>query len=106
MRRISNVEVYRLVEELRNTIVGCRVGNIYQISKNLFSIMFRGREKIEVIIIPGFALFITNYVWKKPEKPTSFAMALRKFVRGLRVLNVYQHDFERIVVFHLGFEKI
>ena len=67
--------------------------------------MKRGKYfKINMFIDPGGLLFLTDKSFNFPMLPHSFAMLLRKYLRNRRVRRVYQHQFDRVLVFEFGHE--
>ncbi len=58
--------------------------------------------KVNLFIEPGGLLFCTDKSFIYPMIPHSFAMLLRKHLRNRRLLNVYQHRFDRILTFEFG----
>ncbi|RLG51798.1 MAG: hypothetical protein DRN96_04405 [Thermoproteota archaeon] len=98
IREISSLELARIVEEIREELIGARVGKIYHIDGGLLSIVLRTREhgRKELLIWPGAAVFVTNSKWIKPQSPSSFAMLLRKYLEGGVIEEVRQEDFDRV----------
>ena len=90
------------MHELQNTIVESRVNNIYQLdSKTLLLKLHKKDESpLQLVMEAGRRLHLTSYMLEKPLKPPEFCMALRKYLRGAWLVNLEQHEFERIVVFH------
>ena len=63
----------------------------------------RGRyARINIFIDPTGLLFITDKNFDFPMMPHSFAMLLRKYLRNKRLLDVYQHQFDRVLVLIFG----
>jgi len=97
---MTSVDVAAVVLELKLTIVGSRVRNIYQINrKTLILKLYKPNEPtLQLLIEAGKRLHLTSYVEKKPVRPPAFCMALRKYVRNSVIVDVQQYMFERIVV--------
>ena len=63
----------------------------------------RGRyARINLFIDPAGIAFITDKNFDFPMMPHSFAMLLRKYLRNKRLLDVYQHQFDRVLVLIFG----
>ncbi|MEM3712717.1 MAG: ribosome rescue protein RqcH, partial [Thermoproteota archaeon] len=101
---LSSIDYLVLARELSRELCGARVDNVYHEPKYgyyLFKFRVEGVVK-RLVAIPGEAVFITRYDYPVPEKPPAHLMRLRKFMQNLRVENVEQHDFDRILVVSLS----
>ncbi|MBO3769444.1 MAG: ribosome rescue protein RqcH [Thermoproteota archaeon] len=101
---LSSIDYLVLARELSRELCGAWVDNVYYEPKYgyyLFKFRVEGVVK-KLIVIPGEAVFITRYDYPVPEKPPAHLMRLRKFVQNLRVENVEQHDFDRILIISLS----
>lgn len=103
MREISSLELARIIEEIRENVIGARVGKIYHIDEKLLSIVLSSREhgRKEMLIWAGVAVFITNSKWTKPRIPSSFAMLLRKHLEGGIIEEIKQEDFDRVLTLRI-----
>ena len=90
-----------VVHELRETVLNSRVGNVYQLDAKTLLFKLRKRDKpvFQLVLEAGKRLHLTSYVVEKPPVPPAFCMALRKYLRTSWLVNVEQHEFERVVVF-------
>ncbi len=96
----SSFDVYEMVEELQD-IVGMRVNTVYQIGHDIRIKLFgKGRKDL---VITNEAFYITRYPRNAPQKPTGFAMQIRKYLKGTFLYRVNQVNFDRIVEFHFGY---
>ncbi len=93
---MSNFDLFFLIPELKDRIVGKVIDNVYQISDDTFVIKMRPGN-VELLLQPGRRIHITNYAIKKPKEPTPLCMALRRRLVDSRVSNIEQVGFERIV---------
>ncbi len=95
---VSSFDVYVVVEELRQRLLGSKVDNIYQVGERLFLLRFRkpGQEPQELVVEAGRSMHTTNYKIKPPKKPPTFCMALRKHLVNSVLKDVVQRGFERI----------
>ncbi len=95
---LSSVDVSVLVKELNVFLNDSRVKNIYQIGNKELKIKLSSRERgvNDLIITPKF-ICLSKYTRPSPETPTSFAMQLRKHLKGSFIKEVRQHKFDRIV---------
>jgi len=95
-KELSSVDLRVLVRELRERLVGAKVDKAYQLGEKELFLRFYGRGAVDLVAAPNF-LCITKYRRPAPKTPTSFAMQLRKRLKGEAVTDVSQHGFDRIV---------
>jgi predicted ribosome quality control (RQC) complex YloA/Tae2 family protein len=101
---MTSFDIAALVPELDRLIKGTRIDNIYQINPVTLLLKLRrsGQPPLHLLIEAGRRLHLTSYVLKKPQKPPTFCMALRKHLRNGEVMGIRQHEFERIVIIEVG----
>lgn len=96
---LSSFDVAAVVSELKPRIIGARIKNIYQTSRSTILLkLYKPNEQLQLLIEAGKRFHLTGYVHEIPSKPPAFCMALRKYLRNGRILEVFQHEFERIAV--------
>lgn len=97
---MSSFDVAALVPEVNRVIQGAHIINIYQTSPNtlLFKLRQRDQPPLYLITEAGKRLHLTSYPPKRPRRPPTFCMALRKHLKNGRVTGLQQHEFERTVV--------
>ncbi len=101
---MSSFDIFAVVAELRQVIIGKHVDNIYQIDEETFLFKFRPGN-LSLIIDIGKRMHLTGYVLTIPSTPTQLCMALRKYLRDGKVTDITQHEFERIVLLHIEASK-
>ncbi|MHA1298561.1 MAG: ribosome rescue protein RqcH [Candidatus Helarchaeota archaeon] len=100
---MSNFDIFAIVSELKTKISESRVQKIYQI-ENIFIFKFRTKSgTFNLLIETPSRIHITEYERVKPKVPPNFCVKLRKSLKNLRVCNIYQHNFDRVVVLELGY---
>jgi predicted ribosome quality control (RQC) complex YloA/Tae2 family protein len=102
-KEFTSFDVCAASRELRTTLVGSRINNIYQLdSATLLSKLHKPNEpSFQMILQAGKRLHLTFYVAEKPHRPSAFCMALRKYLRNAWLTDIEQHEFERVIVFSL-----
>ena len=50
----------------------------------------------------NFRINLTEYNYPIPNYPSQYIIALRKFLKNRKILNISQHNFDRIIVFELS----
>lgn len=100
--QITSIDIFVLAKELNRELNSARIDKIYQISERILKIRVHIPTKgsKDLIIAPNY-LCITGYGRTSPEQPSSFAMQLRKHLSGGIILNIQQHNFDRILEFEI-----
>ncbi len=70
---------------------------IQQVGKELFKLTFSSPKK-ELLIQPGERIHLTNYKIEAPSTASQITMLLRKKLKGKKLLDIYQHDNDRVIV--------
>jgi predicted ribosome quality control (RQC) complex YloA/Tae2 family protein len=100
-REFTSFDVAAVVRELKNIVIDSIVNNVYQLDGRtlLFKLHKPDQPSFSLVMDAGNRLNLTTYVVEKPLRPPAFCMAMRKYLRNARLLNVEQHEFERVAVF-------
>lgn len=100
---MSSFDILAAVNELLE-LEGARLNKVYQVSPQELKILLStklGRQ--ELVIETGRRIHLTEYPKPSPEKPSTFAMTLRKHLENAVLTGVKQVAFDRIV--ELSFRK-
>lgn len=103
-RQLTSFDIYTIVHELQG-IVGYQVEKIYQLSQDEILIRIKNvdtREKKNIFVRNSKFICLTNREFEKPIRPSTFAMALRKYLSNGRITSVAQHEFDRIIKVKIG----
>ncbi len=100
--QLTSVDVYMQVNELNGALCSARIDKAYQIAEKELKIRvhIRGEGSRDLIIAPNF-ICVSGYKRAAPETPSSFAMQLRKHLKGAFIREVRQRGFERIIEFYI-----
>jgi predicted ribosome quality control (RQC) complex YloA/Tae2 family protein len=102
---MSNVDILAVLTEFREQIRNSWIDNIYQID-SMFIYRFRKPDEGSVNMLvqtsPLQRVYITEYVRTPPKIPPPFCMTLRKYVRNKRVVDIQQHDFDRVMMIEVS----
>lgn len=99
---MSSFDIAAIVAELKPTLIHTWISNVYQID-SLFIIKFRtGGGNVELLMESSKRIHLTNFERPKPKLPSKFCMTLRKYLRNQRILDIRQHQFDRVVVIEIG----
>jgi predicted ribosome quality control (RQC) complex YloA/Tae2 family protein len=94
---MSNFDIAVLLNEIRQSVIGARINNIYQI-KEVFLLKLNTKSGDKTFLMePGSRIHLTKYVRSIPKTPPNFCSALRKHVRNGQIENILQYDLDRIV---------
>ncbi len=99
---MSSFDIAAMVKELQCLIEG-RIDKAFQLTREKLLLRIRvpkeGRK--DLVIVVGKWLYLTTQPQKTPKTPTSFAMLLRKYLGNGKITKIEQHEFDRIVIFHV-----
>ena len=100
-RAMTSLDVASVVKELEK-LRGARIANLYAVQGGfLFRLKSPGADA-RLIAIPGERVHLTSYDVSEKGFPPPLVMALRKHLRGGRIVDVAQHGFDRILVLRIA----
>ena len=103
-KQLSSFDIYVIVNELKN-LKNAYIDKIYQLSYDEILIRIKNintKEKEQIFIRNGELICISDNDFETPEKPSSFAMALRKYLMNGKIIDIVQHEFDRIIKIIIG----
>lgn len=103
-RKLSSYDIHVIVHDLQD-LIGSPMDKCYQLSKDEILIKYRNikqNSKEALFIRNGHFLCITKESLKTPSRPSTFAMGLRKYIQNGKILEIFQHEFDRIIVIKIG----
>lgn len=99
---LSSLDVYHLARELA-ILQDAYIDKVYETQPG--ELLIRARHPKEgrkaLLLRPGAYACLTAEPPEPPQSPTGFATVLRKHLPSLRIRRVEQHQFDRVLVFHL-----
>ena len=100
---MSGIDVRAVSTELAG-LLPLWVHKAFQFDPKTLGIRLNGEEhrKYQVIIEPGRRLHIADSLPDPPKNPPSFAMLLRKYLSGGKVLSIRQQGLSRILIIEIG----
>jgi predicted ribosome quality control (RQC) complex YloA/Tae2 family protein len=80
------------------------IDQVYQFDSHTMGIRLNGENKARYLLIieAGRRAHLVKNLPEPPKNPPQFAMLLRKYLAGGKVLAVRQHGLERILIFDIG----
>jgi len=103
-RSLSSFDIYTIASELQN-IIGSFIDNIYQPTRNELLIKFNNKktnQKESIYARNEELLCTTQKQIEVPQKPSTFAMTLRKYIKNGKITDIQQHEFDRILKIKIG----
>lgn len=104
IRSLSSFDIYVLIDELQE-IVDDIVDKIYQLSRDEILIKVKNiktKKKQNIYIRNGKFLTITNKNFSTPDRPSVFALTLRKYLMNGIISSIVQHEFDRVLKFNIS----
>ncbi|MEM4655753.1 MAG: ribosome rescue protein RqcH [Acidilobaceae archaeon] len=96
---MSNLDLHVWVK-LSNSILGCRIDNVYAIGDNIV-FRLRGGASGALLIQPGTRIHLTKRTGML-EKPQGIAYSLRRYLRESKIMSIEQLGFDRVARFTIG----
>ena len=100
---MSGIDVKAITSELSGKLP-LWIDKVYQFDTRTMSIRLNGENKArhQMIIESGRRAHLVKDLPEPPKNPPQFAMFLRKYLSGGKVLAIHQHGLERILIFDVG----
>ena len=100
---MSGIDVRAVMYELSDKLP-LWIDKIYQFDVRTLGIRLNGEEhaKYFFIIEAGRRAHLVSTFPDPPKNPPQFAMLLRKYISGGKVLGIRQHGLERVLIFDIG----
>ncbi|NXO41233.1 NEMF factor, partial [Locustella ochotensis] len=104
--RFSTVDIRAVLAELRQSLLGMRVNNVYDVDNKTYLIRLQKPDcKATLLLESGIRLHLTEFEWPKNVMPSSFAMKCRKHLKTRRLVSVSQLGVDRIVDLQFGSDE-
>ncbi|MGE0793184.1 MAG: NFACT family protein [Candidatus Woesearchaeota archaeon] len=102
--QLSSFDIHFLMNDF-NELIGSKIEKIFQI-ENEFTLLFvlhipsKGKQYL-FLSLPS-TICLVDYKPQFPEVPPNFCASLRRKINNARITNIYQKDFERIIIIELS----
>uniref|UniRef100_A0A8C4XQT5 Ribosome quality control complex subunit NEMF n=1 Tax=Falco tinnunculus TaxID=100819 RepID=A0A8C4XQT5_FALTI len=104
--RFSTVDIRAVLAELRQSLLGMRVNNVYDVDNKTYLIRLQKPDcKATLLLESGIRIHTTEFEWPKNMMPSGFAMKCRKHLKTRRLVSVKQLGIDRIVDFQFGSDE-
>jgi len=103
LQGMSGIDVKAVVAEL-NGKLPLWIDKVYQFDPRTLGIRLNGenRARYQLVIEAGRRAHLVRDLMEPPKNPPQFAMLLRKYISGGKVLAIRQHGLERILIVDIG----
>ncbi|MDD1695201.1 MAG: NFACT family protein, partial [Methanoregula sp.] len=100
---MSGIDVRAMTSELCGKLP-LWIDKVYQFDSRTLAVRLNGENKAknQMIIEAGRRAHLVRDLPEPPKNPPQFAMFLRKYISGGKVLAIRQHGLERILIFDIG----
>jgi len=100
---MSGIDVKAMTSELADKLP-LWIDKVYQFDTRTLAIRLNGenKAKYQLIIEAGRRAHLVKELPEPPKNPPHFAMLLRKYISGGKVLSIRQHGLERILIIEVG----
>lgn len=100
---MSGIDVMAMTSEL-SAKLPLWIDKVYQFDTRTLGIRLNGenKAKYQLIVEAGRRAHRVKDLPEPPKNPPQFAMLLRKYISGGKVLSIRQHGLERILIFEIG----
>ncbi|HII99625.1 MAG TPA: fibronectin-binding domain-containing protein, partial [Methanoregula sp.] len=100
---MSGIDVKAMASELAEKLP-LWIDKVYQFDSRTLAIRMNGenKAKYQFIVEAGRRAHIVTALPDPPKNPPQYAMLLRKYLSGGKVLSIRQHGLERILIFEIG----
>ncbi|MBN1861768.1 MAG: NFACT family protein [Candidatus Thermoplasmatota archaeon] len=103
-RGLASFDIHVIVSESQD-LIGCFIEKIYQLTRDELLLRIQQKsikQKESLFIRNGELLCRTQESFDVPEKPSLFAMTLRKYLLNGKISEITQHEFDRIIKIKIG----
>ncbi len=101
----DGITICNLVSEFKNELINGRINKIAQPEKDALMLTLKGNQGSRRLFISASAslplIFFTSKNKTNPLVAPNFCMLLRKYISTGRITNIYQPEFERIIIFEI-----
>ncbi|KAM6131338.1 LOW QUALITY PROTEIN: ribosome quality control complex subunit NEMF [Pterocles gutturalis] len=103
--RFSTIDIRAVLAELRHSLLGMRVNNVYDVDNKTYLIRLQKPDcKATLLLESGIRIHTTEFEWPKNMMPSGFAMKCRKHLKTRRLVSD-QLGIDRIVDFQFGSDE-
>ncbi|MFW9970495.1 MAG: ribosome rescue protein RqcH, partial [Candidatus Odinarchaeota archaeon] len=98
----TNFDVFAILKELELILIDGIILNIYELEDILILKINTKFGKKNLIIKKDSRINLTEYDYPIPKYPSQYIISIRKLLKNRKILKVYQHEFDRIIIIELS----
>ncbi|MEG0379786.1 MAG: NFACT family protein, partial [Eubacterium sp.] len=102
----DGITTKHLINELRETIISGRIRKIYQPESDEIRLTInKGKENYNLLISANAnnpRIYLTKKLKENPNTPPSFCMVLRKHLLNGSIVDIVQHETDRVIEFSIS----
>ena len=102
----DGITIHHLIKELHTTLVEGRIRKIFQPENDEIRFLInKGKENFNLLISANAnnpRAYLTEKPKSNPTAPPSFCMVLRKYILNGIVIDITQHESDRVLIIHLA----
>lgn len=113
---LDGLFIHSLIEQMKNTILNCKVDKINQTEKDEIILTIRGNKTNNKLLISCSSnyprIHFTKINKTNPKTPPMFCMVLRKYISNSKIINIEQVGTDRVLLLdlqksdELGFDTV
>lgn len=105
--RFSSLDVRVVCGELKQTLEGCHLQNVYDMDSRKYILKFTKKAtKVQLLIESGTRIHSSRFDRENHDTlPSPFAAKLRKHIKERRLTKFEQVGFDRVVHFEFGHDN-
>ena len=94
---LDNLTLAYLVKELKPILKGAYVNKVSELKNAHQKIKLHTKQGSKDLILTPNELFLTNYSLQARHTKSSFAVALKKELYNKKIVDLQQHEFDRVI---------
>ena len=100
---LSALDMAALIAEIKPVVIDSYLSKIYQVGEIfIFRLVTVDGNKRDLILSPKYGFWLTKYRFRVPKAPPTFCQQLRRKLTRLKLVDIRQHDLDRVVFFKFG----
>jgi len=100
--QLSNIDVFAVAKEINDELSNGFIDNVYEV-EDLLILKIRTKEGNKNLVIKDDSrINLTAYDYPVPKYPSQYCISLRKFLKNRKILRIYQHKLDRILLIEIS----
>lgn len=99
---LPNLTIYYLLKEITPLLENSFINKVQELENNWIKLKLRSKDENKDLIITPNAFFFSDYKLDAKQETAGFGAFLRKYIEGKKIIEVKQHEVERVVKIFAG----